>query len=125
MMKCCGTKKRNPLDLTEKIDMLESRCNTKNKIQWPSQEQCSLFKAPLKIVLEAMGARGACINDFSMIEDMVGLWGVTAETPAEEAEKVCQEKCREISEKLGLSLDEVQPTHYIVEVAQRLKDRQK
>lgn len=123
-MGCCGSKKRGSVNLSKQIDMLEkvekARCK-KPAIQWPSQEKCFALKTSLKTVLEVMGAKGACINDFSMVEDLAGLWGVTAETPAEDAEKICQEKCREFSEKLGLGLDEVQPTHYIVEVAQRLK----
>lgn len=126
-MGCCGTGKRKSLDLNQKFDILEQVekvCCKKPAIQWPSQEKCFALKTELKAVLEAMGARGACINDFSMIEDMAGFWGVTEETPSEESEKVCQKKCQEISEKLGLALDEVQPTHYIVEVAQKLKERQ-
>jgi len=113
-------------DLIAKIDGIEKfqKDRTKGatqKLQWPSQEKCTFLKTEVKKVLSAIGAQGAYISDISMVGDFDGLWGVNEETSKEDAERIAKLKCREIAEKLQLGIDEVCPTTYIVEVAQKLK----
>lgn len=115
-------------DLVAKIDGIEKfqrerTTGGEKKPQWPSQEKCAGLKNQIKEVLAAVGAKGAYISDVSMFGDFEGLWGVTEETPKADADRIAQEKCKEISLKLGL--DEVKPTDYIVEVAEKLKAKEK
>lgn len=117
-------------DLIAKIDGIEKFQKERssgggNQQKWPSQERCGLLKDQVREVLAAIGAKGAYISDVSMFGDFEGLWGVTDETPKAEADSIAQVKCKEISEKLQLGLDEVKPTDYIVEVAQKLKTKTK
>lgn len=113
-------------DLIAKIDGIEkfqqerTRGGSGKKPEWPSQEKCAAFKNEVKEILTVMGAKGAYISDVSMFGDFEGLWGVTEQTSKDDADRITTEKCKEFSEKLGLGLDGIKPTDYIVEVAQKL-----